>query len=148
MFEHEQLLKSTPLFSWFLVLLISLYWSYLHFFEGQYALAHLSLDLQVIYQQYELYRFISGPLFPGIYFRNLLMGAMGVHTCTWFTINAYEARWERIIMAFNINFFALLVYTYLVDSLYLQFPLVVLLSAMVVTTYLMQEVSYTVPPVV
>ena len=51
-------------------------------------------------------------------------------------------------MAFNINFFALLVYTYLVDSLYLQFPLVVLLSAMVVTTYLMQEVSYTVPPVV
>jgi hypothetical protein len=49
----------------------------------------------------------------------LLMAAMGVHTCTWFTINAYEARWERIIMAFNINFFALLVYTYLVDSLYL-----------------------------
>jgi hypothetical protein len=39
MFEHEQLLKSTPLFSWFLVLLISLYWSYVYFVSGESLLA-------------------------------------------------------------------------------------------------------------
>jgi hypothetical protein len=51
-------------------------------------------------------------------------------------------------MAFSLNYFALLAYTYWVDSVHLQFPLVVLLSAMTATTYLMQEVSYTVPPMV
>jgi hypothetical protein len=76
------------------------------------------------------------------------MAAMGVHTCTWFTINGYEARWERIIMAFNINFLALVAYAYLVDNLGLQFPLVTMLAAMVVSTYFMNQISYTVPPIV
>lgn len=119
MFEHEQLLKSTPPFSWLLVLSIALYWAYVHFYAGEYLLASLSLDLSVAYTQREPLRLITGPLFPGIFFRNLLMALMGAHTCSWFTINGYDGRWERIITAFNLNFCVLLAYTYWVDSVHL-----------------------------
>jgi hypothetical protein len=115
MFEHEQLLKSTPLFSWMLVLTLTLYWVYVHFYTTEAILGQVSLDLQSIFAHGQLYRLITGPLYPGVFFRNLLISACGAHVCSWYVINGYQARWERIIVAFSFNFSMLLLYCYFID---------------------------------
>ena len=73
---------------------------------------------------------------------------MGAHICSWFVISGYEARWERIITAFGFNYSAFILFSYFVDSYSFTFPLVLLLSSMVVTTYLMREVGSNVPVIV
>ena len=141
MFEHEQLLKSTPLFSWLLVMTITAYWAYVHFFEEGSILAKLSLDVGSVVHLREVHRLVTGPLYAGVPFRSLMISVMGAHIGSWFVISAFDARWERILMAFWFNYGTYLLYGYYIDPLSLQFPLVMFITSMVATTFLMQEVS-------
>ena len=148
MFEHEQLLKSTPTFSWLFVLTITLIWTYIHFFEEAMVTANLSLDMNSVVHQYEFHRLITGPLYAGIPFRSLMISLMGAHIGSWFVINGFDARWERIIMAFSFNYGTYLLYGYFIDPNFLQFPLVLLITSMIGTTFLMQEVGASVSEMV
>lgn len=90
MFQHETMLKSTPMFCWFLVASIVGYWSVIRYLYGPETLYFLGLDLRSVYQNYQIYRLISGPLYPGIFVRNLIINILGVHICSWFAITGYN----------------------------------------------------------
>jgi|688.fasta_scaffold472075_2 hypothetical protein len=90
MFQHETMLKSTPMFCWFLVASIVGYWSVIRYLYGPETLYFLGLDLRSVYQNYQIYRLISGPLYPGIFVRNLIINILGVHICSWFVITGYN----------------------------------------------------------
>ena len=49
MFQHESMLKSTPLFCWLLVASIIGYWSVLKYWYGPETLYYLGLDLSNVY---------------------------------------------------------------------------------------------------
>lgn len=46
MFQHEAMLKSTPIFCWFFVTTAVFYWSYVRFYAEASILAHTSLDIK------------------------------------------------------------------------------------------------------